>query len=135
MTELREKQKEQALKRMKFLNIMDQPVKEFKEEGKVNLSERGGLLYWLDDDEQKMVDDFEIENNALVYHVIKSTTTIGLMYSLLYVSRYMEEWGMDMDDLRAGRAFVYVVNKDMPDCSEFGTIGVKPSIGGLARTW
>ena len=34
----------------------------------------------------------------------------------------------------SGRAFVYVVNKDMPDCSEFGTIGIRPLFGGVLRT-
>lgn len=82
-----------------------------------------------------VVPDFEKENNGLVYHVIKSHTTIGLMYSLLYVSEYEEEWEMDMEDLGTGHALAYVVNKDMPDCSEFGTIGIEPSIGGLRRTW
>lgn len=135
MEELRAKQKAQAVERMKKLGIMEQPVKEFEEEGKLNLSENGGLLYYLNDDEQKMVDDFEKENNGLVYHVIKSRTTIGLMYALLYVSEYLEEWKMDMEDLGAGQALAYVVNMDMPDCSEFGTIGIKPSVGGLIRTW
>lgn len=135
MSELRERQKQVAIERMKKLGIMEQPIKEFEEDGKVNLSENCGLLYWLNDEEQKMVDDFEEENNGLVYHVIKSHTTIGLMYSLLYVSEYEEEWEMDMEDLGTGQALAYVVNKDMPDCSEFGTIGIEPSIGGLRRTW
>lgn len=91
MSDLREKQKAQAIERMKKLGIMEQPVKEFEDEGKLNLSENGGLLYYLNEDEQKMVDDFEKENNGLVYHVIKSRTTIGLMYALLYVSEYLEE--------------------------------------------
>lgn len=135
MEELRTKQKAQAVERMKKLGIMEQPVKEFEDEGKLNLSENGGLLYYLNEDEQKMVDDFEKENNGLVYHVIKSRTTIGLMYALLYVSEYLEEWKMDMEDLGEGQALAYVVNMDMPDCSEFGTIGIKPSVGGLIRTW
>lgn len=135
MEELRAKQKAQAIERMKKLGIMEQPVKEFEEEGKLNLSENGGLLYYLNEDEQKMVNDFEKENNGLVYHVIKSRTTIGLMYALLYVSEYLEEWEMDMEDLGEGQALAYVVNMDMPDCSEFGTIGIKPSVGGLIRTW
>lgn len=135
MSDLREKQKAQAIERMKKLGIMEQPVKEFEEEGKLNLSENGGLLYYLNEDEQKMVNDFEKENNGLVYHVIKSRTTIGLMYALLYVSEYLEEWKMDMEDLGEGQTLAYVVNMDMPDCSEFGTIGIKPSVGGLIRTW
>jgi len=56
------------------------------------------------------------------------------MYSLLYVSNHTEEWEMDRADIQEGRSFVYVVNKDMPDCSEFGTIGIRPLFGGVLRT-
>lgn len=135
MSELRERQKAEAVKRMRKLGIMEQPIKEFEEKGKLNLSENGGFLYWLNEEEQKMVDDFEKENNSLVYHVIKARFEFGLTYSLLYVSEYVDEWIMDMEDLGDGRSLAYVVNVDAPDCSEFGTIGIRPSIGGVARTW
>ena len=135
MEDLRVKQKEQAIERMKKLGIMEQPIKEFEDEDKLNLSEVAGYLYWLDDDEKEMVKKFEEENNALVYHIIKTNTNIGMLYNLLYVSEHVEEWDMDMDDLSEEQAFAYVLNKTMPDCSEFGTIGIKPSVGGLIRTW
>lgn len=57
------------------------------------------------------------------------------MYSFLYVSEYIEEWKMDMEDLGDNQTLAYVVNTTMPDCSEFGTIGIEPSIGGLKRIW
>ena len=120
---------------MKKLGSMEQPIKEFEDEDKLNLSEVVGYLYWLDDDEKEMVKKFEEENNALVYHIIKANTNIGMIYNLLYVSEYVEEWKMDMEDLSDGQALAYVLNKTMPDCSEFGTIGIKPSVGGLIRTW
>lgn len=135
MAELREKQKQEAIKRMRKLGIMEQPIKEFEEEGKLNLSEGPGLLYWLDDDEQKMVKEFEEGENGLVYHVIKQKTNIGLLYSLMYVSEYDEEWEMDNEDLGEGQALAYVVNKTMPDCSEYGTIGIQSINGGLKRVW
>ncbi len=135
MSELRERQKAEAVKRMKKLGIMEQLIKEFEEEGKLNLSENGGLLYWLNEEEQKMVDDFEKEHNGLVYHVVKTRFEFGMTYALLYVSEYVDEWAMDVEDLGEGQTLAYVVNVDAPDCSEFGTIGIKPSIGGIARTW
>lgn len=134
MEDLREMQAKEAIERMKMLHIMDRPIKEFENEGVLNLSEGIGLLYWLDDEEKKMVADFEEEYSCVAYHVIKTFSTLGLMYSLLYVSKHMDEWEMDRADILDGRAFVYVVNKDMPDCSEFGTIGIRPSFGGVIRT-
>ena len=134
MEDLREMQVKEAIERMKVLHIMDRPIKEFEKEGVLNLSEGIGLLYWLDDDEKEMVKKFEEEHEMVVYHVIKTFSTLGLMYSLLYVSKHMDELEMDRADILDGRAFVYVVNKDMPDCSEFGTIGIRPSFGGVIRT-
>lgn len=125
----------EAVKRMKILKMMEQPIKEFKEEGVLNLSEAGGLLYWLDDKQKKIVADFEEEFGGLVYHVIRSMTNFGEMLSLMYVSKYTEEWELDIEDLKEGMCVAYVVNVTMPDCSEAGTIGVQPSIGGVRRTW
>ena len=82
------------------------------------------------------VHEFEERNNALVYHVIHSFTTIGEMESFLYVSDYPEEWERDRADIKDGQQLVYVFNKDMPDCSEFGSIGVsRTAAAGLRRTW
>ena len=132
---LKERQKAEAVKRMRKLHIMTNPIKEFVNEGKLNLSECGGILYWLNEKERKIVDDFEKKYGCLVYHVIKNRTELGTMYSLMYVSKNTEEWQMDMDDLDEGQACVYVANVDAPDCSEFGTIGIRPSVGGVARIW
>ena len=59
--DLREKQKNEAVERMNELNILDQTIKEFKKEGKINKSEFGGILYWLDEEEMSKVKEFEEE--------------------------------------------------------------------------
>lgn len=133
--EMKAKQIKEGVNRMRALKMLRQPIKEFEKEGVLNLSENGGYLYWLEPNERDMVAKFEEENDATVYHVIKSFTNFGLMYSLLYVSSYEGEWEKDMDDIKSGMALAYVVNMDMPDCSEFGSIGIKPSIGGVKRIW
>lgn len=133
--EMKTKQVSEGVERMRMLRMMRQPIREFEKYGKLNLSENGGFLYWLEEPEREMVANFEEENDATVYHVIKSVTTFGTMYSLMYVSKYEEEWEQDRDDIKNGMALAYVVNVDMPDCSEFGSIGIAPSIGGVRRTW
>lgn len=135
MAVTREMMVKEGEKRMRALEMLPQPIAEFKREGLLNQSEQMGALYWLNDEEKKMVADFEEENGGVVYHVIHSFTNIGELYSLLYVSQYEEEWEMDMEDLKNGSALAYVINKDMPDCSELGSIGVKPMFGGVVRTW
>lgn len=133
---MKQKQKAEAIKRMKMLKMLDNPIKDFENDDILSLSEGAGYLYWLEEKDQKIVEEFNRKNeDALVYHVIKSFTNIGVLYSLLYVSSYEEEWEQDREDIEEGMALAYVYNADMPDCSEFGTIGIKPSIGGVVRTW
>ena len=106
---IREKQKNEAIKRMKILKLYENIIKEFEEENKLNLSESIGVLYWLKEEEKELVEEFENENGGLVYHLIRSLTDFGELYSIFYVSKYEEEWDMDLEDLKNNVAFVYVV--------------------------
>lgn len=130
----REKKKEEAIKRLKALDIIDDAINQFKEDDIVMVSEPPmGGLYWLEDEEKEMVRKFEEENNALVYMVVRAFTQFGKMDSLLFVSDYDEEWEMDMEDIADGYVLSYTKNYDMPDCSEMGSIAVKKMFGGLLR--
>lgn len=130
----REMKKEEAVKRMKELNIIDDAIKQFKNDDVVMVTEPPmGGLYWLDDEEKEMLHKFEEEHDALVYMVVRAFTQFGKMDSLLYVSDWQEEWEYENEDLKDGYAMSYTINHDMPDCSEFGSIAVKPMFGGLIR--
>lgn len=129
-----ETKKTEALERMKVLKLHSNVINEFESQDKVNLSENGGFLYWLNDDQKKRVAEFEKKYDALVYHVIRNVADIGELLSYLYVSDNEEEWEMDRRDLADGTPFVYVENLNDKWCSEFGRIAIQPSIGGLIRT-
>ena len=132
----REIKKVEAIKRMKAMGIFPDAIKQFKNSDIVMVSEPPlGGLYWLNDEEKEMVRKFEQENNALVYLVARSFTNIGKMDNLFYVSNYDDEWEMENEDLKDHYAFVYVVNHDMPDCSEFGSIAWKSIGGGVLRAF
>ena len=137
MTISREEKKIEALARMKLWGIYPPIRKQFEREDLVSESAPPlGACFWLNDEQLARVREFEEQHNALVYHVIHSFTTIGEMESYLYVSDYPEEWEMDRADIEDGRQLVYVFNHDMPDCSEFGSIGVAlTGAAGLRRTW
>jgi len=131
----REKQIQEAVARMKTLQIDKGVIRQFQS-GQLNLSEGGGFLYWLNEKEKAMVSDFEAKYGTVVYHVVKDLFEFGLCYSLLYVSKEEEEWEADRSDLsETGTSYpiAYVFNETEPDFSEFGSIGVRPSIGGLKR--
>ena len=130
----RENKKVEAIQRMKKLHIIANAIRQFKDDDVVMISERPfGALYWLDEEQKKMVADFEKEYNALVYMVVRTNTEFGLLDSLLYVSDHEDEWEMDNVDIKAGYVLAYVVNHDCPDFSEFGSIAVKSVGGGLVR--
>ena len=125
--------KQEAINRMKALGIFSETIKQFKG-GQVSYSEPHlGANYWLDEEQEKIVKEFEEEYNALVYFVIRSYTEFGKLDALLYVSDYEEEWEMDREDIQDGYAIAYVYNYDIPDFSEIGSIAVQGKFGGLVR--
>lgn len=125
--------KQEALKRMKTLKLYSKIVEDFARENKIYQSERHGYLYWLDDNEEKMVKEFEEKYNCLVYHVIHQYTNFGELYSYLYVSNEEEEWKYDIEDLKAKLPLCYVYNLTHPQLSEFGIIEIELVNGGLER--
>lgn len=130
----REAKKQEAIKRLKALGIISNAIGQFKSSDTVMVSEPPmGGLYWLNDEEKEMVRQFEEENDALVYMVVRAFTNFGKMDALLFVSDYDEEWEIDNENIEDGIVMSYVVNHDMPDCSEFGSIAVRPMFGGLVR--
>ncbi len=125
--------KEEAIKRMEILNMSRQCINAFKK-GIVWESEGIGALYECNDDEKKLIKEFEQEHEGcIVYHMIHNMFEFGECYTILYVSSEKSEWKQDIKDLSEGYAFAYVKNIDDDFCSEFGTVMLKPNIGGLIR--
>lgn len=124
--------KEEALKRMRLLDLHENVINEFDKEGKLNLS-ANAALFWLENHEKDMIREWEEKTGYLVYHVIKDYTNFGLLYSLLYISDYQEEWEMEAMDIKSGSSMAFVLNSDYEDSSEFGFIGIEPMIGGIIR--
>lgn len=129
---LKEKQKVEADARIKILKLFPTAETEFIEEGKLNLSECG-MLFWLNEQEQELVDNWEEETGNLVYHIIKTKTEFGLLYSFLYVSKREEEWETDLEELKEGYPVAYVHNANDEYCSEYGGICIKSVFGGVMR--
>lgn len=130
----RETKKIEALKRLEAMHIIPNAIHQFVNDNTVMVSENPfGFLYWLNDEQKKLVADFESEYNALVYLTNLCNTEFGQLLSLFYVSNYKEEWEMDNADLADGYALVYCINLDAPDLSEFGSIAFKSINGGIKR--
>ena len=138
---LKEKQIEQAKKRLRILvkkGLLENVETSFIEDGAVYYSERG-ILYWLMENNNcdglvAVKNRIEREYGALAYFAILSHTEFGDCLSLMLVTKYEEEWARDLEDLKYGYCFTWTENLDCPECSEFGSIGFKPHMGGLIRT-
>ena len=127
----------EAIERMKLLDIYDETIEQYANQGYISRSEPPfGALFWVSDEELAEIRAWELEHNARVYHVIRTFTSLGTMDSYLYVSNNKNEWEMDRQLLKTGEPVVYVVNRDDPFGSEFGAIGVRTTLAkGLIRTW
>lgn len=133
----REEKKIEAIERMKKLGVFPETIKQFEQEDLVSISEPPvGAFFWIEGEELEEMKRWEQDHNALVYVIIRSYTSIGKMDSYLYVSDHKDEWQQDRAMLNRNETFAYVINRDMPDCSELGSIGIRRTIAaGLARTW
>ena len=126
--------KDEAIKRMKLLQLHPNVIKEFQDENKLNRSEFcKGILYWITDEEQQLVNEFQKEHKGyLVYHIIKTETVdFGTVYDLLYVTPYEDEWSSEKEELKDNWIYSYTVT----EFAECGPIKVKCINGGLARVY
>ena len=134
--ELREKQKEVAIRLMITMDVYKPYIKAFKDEGTICLYEQYGGYYIEEGDElYNKVKDFEKEHNCLVYAVTHEFTSFGECFDYLVVTQYEEEWDelISYSDRTKHVVFAYVNNVDDDWCSEFGDITVNQFGGGLAR--
>ena len=134
--ELREKQKEQALKILKQLDIYRPYIKGFKDKGDVCWFENyAGFWAYQDEELMAKIREFEQEHNALVYAVSHDYTSYGECFSLLYISQYEEDWDYTIQHIEQNKYYVasYVWNKTDDWCSEFGDIAIISAFGGIKR--
>ena len=126
---------EEAVRRMKLLKLHHNTIEDLVKHNIINKSEQRGILYWLEGEEEEIIREWEKETGNLAYHVIYNNTEFGRLLNVLYVSKYQDDWVLDRRDIEEGNVLAYVKNLDDDYCSEYGSIGIKPSIGGLIRTY
>lgn len=138
----RKEMKAEAVRRMKYLGILDGVIEEFEKEDRLELSEYlndvfPAVLYWTSNYEglDEKIKNFEERFDTLVYHVILTHTEFGDMYSMLYVSDDDGDWVYDWEILSDKDNPGAYANVWCGEIEEVGLVGVKPAIGGVMRTW
>ena len=127
-----EQMKAEALRRMEWWKLHPNVARDFKK-GVLNISEFMGALYWLDDDDKKLVDDWAEKTGNLPYHVIKSFLEDMELLTILFVEPDKGEWELNKEDSVYFTQFAYVINKSVPHFSEYGSVALKPCFGGVVR--
>lgn len=129
--------KKEAVRRMKMLRLFNStrnsPIADFIENDEVWKSEFHGILYYLNDEERRIVEETEKKYQRMemkVYHCYKAHTEFGDILYMLYVSKNKDGKQFD-EDLADGITFVYAYNMSEPMFSEFGSVYVQSAYGGI----
>lgn len=77
------------------------------------------------------VKQIEARTGALIYHVIETNTQFGTMLSMLYVSKYKEDWSIE--HLEGDMIYAMVCLLDNPTEYEVGSIALSSKQGALIR--
>ena len=128
-------QKEQAIKYLNQLGIYKPYIDGFEKDDQVCVFERfaGFWVYQYPEIEAKMK-AIENEHKCTVYAITHEFTQFGECYSFLIVTKYKEEWKTLLRSSKNEHlSFAYVWNKTDEWCSEFGTVALKHSFGGIKR--
>ncbi len=133
-----EKIKAECLRRMKSLQLHDEGigtcVGDFRKTGQAWKSEAFGILYWLDEEEQQIVKDFEEKHKEYelkVYHCYRAHTEFGEIFYMFFCTNQANE-GAEFDtDLKDNIIYCYAKNLTDNFCSEFGTCYVRSRFGGI----
>ena len=129
---LRERQKAEATELLKLMGARED-VRQMFEGGTLMLCE-GGRYRPLSEGEKAEAHQFELEYDATVYLAVRMDSMFGTLDALLFVGKYDEEWEMQREDIKAGYALSYTINRDYPECSEMGSIFFHTTKnGGIVR--
>ena len=133
MLSMREKQKAEAAARLELMDVREDVRRKFEDDSSVMYC-RGGKFYPPDETMVTDIHRFEQEQGATVFLVVRLVTVYGVLDALLFVGKYEEEWPMERENIKAGYAMSYTINRDYPDCSEMGSIFFRTTEdGGIVR--
>lgn len=122
---------DEAVSRMKEMKLYKTVIDDFVSDNKLYMSEFGGILCDLNEEAESAVR--ETERYGLPYHVVRSQSSFGDMYAVLFVSEHQDEWWAERCDPETGSVIAYVYNSTYTDNSELGSVGLRTAGGGLMR--
>ena len=123
---------EEVISRMTKLHLWNNIITRYKKDKTIFMSETAGIIYELNEDAKKAA-NYVKEMGYTPYHIIRTNTTFGELYAVLYVSNNTEDWTLERYNEKDNIITSCVYNKDT-NSYEFGDIGISPANGGIVRT-
>lgn len=127
-------QKQEAIKRLKLLQVPDDIVQDFAEEDRIVICTAPlGVYRNIIAEEIRQINHFEINYNTYVYLGIQTILDEeNVLNNWFFVSDYKKEWPQEAHDLSTNATYAYVYNMAVPEYSEIGLVGFKH--GGFKGT-
>ena len=119
MSTLKERQKAEALKRMRLIGLREDYIRDFEQNDRVHISTEDGSHVDMDEQCLNRIRRLERVICATVYLVVRTYRGGGVMDALFYVDDFEKGWATDRAFLKAGYDISYVVNYRNPDNTEF----------------
>lgn len=116
-----EELKQEVIKRMKSLQLQDNVIENFEKENKIYVSEIKGGLVEANDEQMKILREFEKEKNIRIYHIIhlKGKGIDSLCF--LYISNDKEKWQAERNEI--SRCIIEILYyKEIKDVREIGIV-------------
>jgi len=131
----REEQKAKAIEYMKAMKLDPAVIREFEEHGTIfTCRALDGTPTATDPATMEDIRELEKQHGFLVYLNVQSDMYFGMLRNLFIVSKFKEDWRMELTDIADGYAMCYVINDTAPECSEMGSICfVSNGDGGIFR--
>lgn len=124
---------EEAIRRMKMLQLPENIIAEFEKNGKLMLSDCYSSE--VPEDILQQIKAWEEKFGNLVYHVIHTKWKFET-YECLSVSAYKSDWEYErnlIEDPTNQWPMAFCINKTIPEFTESGSIKVKNNTGILER--
>lgn len=128
----KKKQKDEAIKRLKKMDLKSVILESFQDNGKLLCSNYGEIKE-VPVNILKQIRRWEEQFGGLAFHVIYSELYGFKIYSALSVSKYPEDWLYENAALDDKWPIAYTINLTEPDFSESGQINIMNNDGILLR--
>ena len=125
--------KQEALSRMKLLDIDGAAIDKFEKTGEITCFDWPYNKKPIPEEVLQKAKEIEKKYDITFYIATFNETMFFDMYSFLYVSSNKADWDFDKEELTHGQTYAWVYNMSHPDMNEIGSVQISSKNGALIR--